>query len=292
MKLVVVSGRSGSGKTSALHVLEDLGFYCVDNLPVTLLPELTRTLAASSTGNQQQVAVGVDARNLPEDLKHFGKILQDIRNQQVAVEVVYLDARDEILIQRFHSTRRKHPLSSPSQSLNEAIGSEARLLDSVSMQATLRLDTSSFNIHELREEFRRRMTSLQGGSLAMLLESFAYKHGVPVDADFVFDVRCLPNPHWQVELRQQSGLDRGVMGFLDAHTEVQKYLEDMGGFLDTWLPAFNEGDRSYLTVAFGCTGGQHRSVYIAERMAERLHNSGYSLVQVRHRELAHHDRGE
>ncbi len=285
MRLIIVSGRSGSGKTSALHVLEDLDFYCVDNLPVTLLPELTRTLAADLP-DTQNIAVGIDARNLPNDLHHIGGILKKIREQGISVEVIYLDARNEVLIQRFHSTRRKHPLSSPTHSLHEAIAHESELLDRINLHATLRLDTSSYNIHELREEFRRRINALETGSMALLFESFAYKQGVPVDADFVFDVRCLPNPHWQIELREQSGLDTGVIEFLNHQTAVQEYMQDLCGFLEKWIKAFDTGDRSYLTVAIGCTGGQHRSVFISEQLAEHFRLLGYHLIQVRHRELS------
>ncbi len=285
MKLVVVSGRSGSGKSSALHVLEDLGFYCVDNLPVALLPQLTLTLEHSSN-RIDRVAVGIDARNVPENLLQVSTILRDIRNTGVNVEVVYLDARDDILLQRFHSTRRKHPLSGPGQSLHEAIASEARLLDPINLNATIRLDTSSFNIHQLREEFRNRIELIDTGSMALLFESFAYKQGVPVDADFVFDVRCLPNPHWIPELRELTGLDEPVAGYLSQQSLVQDFLGDLQNFLESWIRHCDSGDRSYLTVAFGCTGGQHRSVFICEQMAEHFRLLGYHLIQVRHRELS------
>ncbi len=286
MKLVVVSGRSGSGKTSALHVLEDMGYYCVDNLPVTLLPALTRSLNQAPQAQQQNVAVGIDARNRAEDLEHVEAILKEVRQQGVRVEVFYLDASDEVLIQRFHSTRRKHPLSNASQSLKESMLLERRLLDRMSSQATMRIDTSDFNIHELREEFKRRVDAGRDSSVVLLVESFAYKNGVPSDADFVFDVRCLPNPHWQNNLREQTGLDAGVIEFLEAQTVVSSFLSDTFDFLQRWLPRFNEGDRSYLTIAFGCTGGQHRSVYMAEQIALRLRQFGLTQVQVRHRELS------
>lgn len=285
MKLVVVSGRSGSGKTSALHVLEDLGFYCVDNLPVALLPELTRTFALNPENTIDQVAVGIDARNVPEDLLQFSDVISAVRQQQIAVEVIYLDASDEVLIKRFHSTRRKHPLSNASRPLQEAIASERKLLDTVASQASLRLDTSEFNIHELRDEFRRRIARHQTGMLALLFESFAFKHGVPADADFVYDARCLPNPHWHPELRPLTGLDVGVAEYLQSHAVVQQYIQSISDFLENWLPLFSDADRSYLTVAIGCTGGQHRSVYIAERLAAHFRNKMSTMVQLRHREL-------
>ncbi len=286
MKLVVVSGRSGSGKTSALHVLEDMGYYCVDNLPVTLLPALTQSLNQVDHTHPQDLAVGIDARNRAEDLERVEAILKEVRQQGVRVEVFYLDASDDVLIQRFHSTRRKHPLSNASQSLKESMQSERRLLDHMSSQATMRIDTSAYNIHKLREEFRRRVEAGRDTSVVLLIESFAYKNGVPADADFVFDVRCLPNPHWQQDLREQTGLDAGVAAFLQSQEVVGRFLDDTCDYLQRWLPRFNEGDRSYLTIAMGCTGGQHRSVYIAERLAERLHHLGHTQVQIRHRELS------
>lgn len=287
MQLVIVSGRSGSGKTTALHVLEDMGYYCVDNLPLTLLPELADTLKNRSGGAVTHLAIGVDARNVPGDLESYRKVLDEMARRDVtagAATTIYLDARDDVLLARFSATRRRHPLSSRSHSLQEAMALEKTLLDPVSSAATLRIDTSSLNVHELREQLRQRLEGRTDTGLTVLFESFAFKQGVPLDADLVFDVRCLPNPHWQAGLREKTGMDADVRHFLDGDALVESLYMDISGFLLKWLPEFRENDRSYVTVAVGCTGGQHRSVYMVERMASRFHNE-LPHVQVRHRDL-------
>jgi UPF0042 nucleotide-binding protein len=289
MKLLVVSGRSGSGKSTALHVLEDLGFYCVDNLPLTLLPDLAVTLRTRTGGGVSRVAVGVDARNVRGDLEHFADVIREVQAQNIQAEVLFLDARDDVLLARFSATRRKHPLSNRSRSLKEAIEVERSLLDPVSARASLRLDTSELNVHELRETLRQRLSSEESDGLTVLFESFAFKKGVPLDADIVFDVRCLPNPHWNADLRPYSGLDVPVKTFLDDKPLVEDLYTDISSFLLKWLPHFGENDRSYITVAIGCTGGQHRSVYMVERIAEGLRPL-IPHVQIRHRDLARQER--
>lgn len=284
MKLLVVSGRSGSGKTSALHVLEDLGYYCVDNLPVALLPALADTFGQSGETSVGLLAVGIDARNLPTELTQMPRVVKTLRDQGVNVEIIYLDARDDILLKRFHATRRKHPLSNANRSLQEAIALEGQLLDEVSGLASLRVDTSDFNVHELRDEFRQRIATHEAATMAILFESFAFKHGVPIDADFVFDARCLPNPHWHPDLQDLTGLDQPVAEFLEKQAVVEKFSSHVKLFLEEWLPLFGEADRSYITVAIGCTGGQHRSVYLTELLARHFQQK-LPLVQVRHREL-------
>jgi UPF0042 nucleotide-binding protein len=282
MQILIISGRSGSGKTTALHVLEDMGYYCVDNLPLALLPALTDTL--KSRPETQKLAIGVDARNAPTDLAQFSHILAELQNRDIHITIVYLDARDEVLLARFSSTRRRHPLSNRSRSLSEAIETERTLLDPISGSATLRLDTSDLNVHELRNHLRERLELDGESNLTVLFESFAFKHGVPLDADLVFDVRCLPNPHWQPELRDLTGLDSDVISFLQGNDRVESLYQDIAHFLLKWLPEFQENDRSYVTVAIGCTGGQHRSVYMTERLAARFH-SELSHMQVRHRDI-------
>jgi len=285
MKLLVVSGRSGSGKSTALHVLEDLGFYCVDNLPLPLLKELATTLRARASTGITRLAVGVDARNVPGELEHFNDVIHSVEAEGIRTEVIFLDARDDILLARFSSTRRKHPLSTRSRSLKEAIELERTLLDPVATRASLRLDTSELNVHELRETLAERLSGHEGRGLTVLLESFAFKHGVPLDADIVFDVRCLPNPHWHTDLRPLTGVDIPVKEFLDDKPLVEELYADISAFLLKWLPHFRGNDRSYMTVAIGCTGGQHRSVYMVERIAAGL-VAEVPHVQIRHRDLA------
>jgi RNase adapter protein RapZ len=283
MQLLIISGRSGSGKTTALHVLEDMGYYCVDNLPLGLLPQLADSVKNRPDGESTRLAIGVDARNVPADLLHFESIVRDVSTRGVHVTTVYLDARDDILLARFSATRRRHPLSTRSRSLKEAIDLERTMLDPVSTQATLHLDTSALNVNELRTQLRERLEGHADISLTVLFQSFAYKHGVPLDADLVFDVRCLPNPHWQPDLRPKTGLDSEVQTFLNGDALVESLYMDLSGFLLKWLPEFRQNDRSYVTVAIGCTGGQHRSVYMVERIAARFRDELH--VQVRHRDI-------
>lgn len=287
MQLVIVSGRSGSGKTTALHVLEDMGYYCVDNLPLTLLPELANTLKNRSGGAVTHLAIGVDARNVPDDLESYRRVLDEMMQNDPAASAaitIYLDARDDVLLARFSATRRRHPLSSQSRSLQEAIALEKTLLDPISAAATLRIDTSSLNVHELREQLRQRLEGRAGTGLTVLFESFAFKQGVPLNADMVFDVRCLPNPHWQTGLREKTGRDTEVRHFLDGDALVESLYMDISGFLLKWLPELRENDRSYVTIAIGCTGGQHRSVYMVERMTARFREE-FPHVQIRHRDM-------
>lgn len=283
MQLLIISGRSGSGKTTALHVLEDMGYYCVDNLPLGLLPQLADSVKNRPDGDNTRLAIGIDARNLPDDLLQFESILKEVGTRGVSVTTVYLDAREDVLLARFSATRRRHPLSSRSRSLKEAIDLERALLDPVSANATLHLDTSALNVHELRTQLRERLEGHVDTNLTVLFQSFAYKHGVPLDADLVFDVRCLPNPHWQPDLRPKTGQDDEVKAFLNGDALVESLYMDLAGFLLKWLPEFRQNDRSYVTVAIGCTGGQHRSVYMVERIAARFNEQLH--VQVRHRDI-------
>jgi len=281
MKLLILSGRSGSGKTTALQALEDLGFYCVDNLPLGLLPTLATQLREENH-DIQRVAVGIDARNLRSQLPCFAELLAQVKAQGVACEVIYLDADHDTLLNRFSATRRRHPLSDQNMSLSEAIGHEGELLASIQGAADLLVDTSHLDPHSLRNLIRMRVAQREG-RLSLLLESFGFKNGVPDGLDFVFDVRCLPNPHWEPGLRALSGRDQPVADYLAAQDEVRRMLGDIQGFLESWLPSFDAQDRSYLTVGIGCTGGQHRSVFIVERLAQLMRDR-FDPIIVRHRE--------
>lgn len=283
MQLIIISGRSGSGKSSALHLFEDEGFYAIDNLPVSLLPQLVDQLRTDSSANDK-VAVCIDARNATKDLSRFRTLLEALPTD-VHTEIIYLDANDGALLKRFSETRRRHPLSNEHTALAEAIAAEKRLLEPIAMVAGLTLDTRNMNVHELRSTLRTRVLGRNAAGLSLLFESFAYKRGVPVDSDLVFDLRVLPNPHWDPILRSQTGRDAGVVAFLDEKEEVNEMFNDIHAMLQKWLPKFLAGNRSYLTVSLGCTGGQHRSVYMADRLAKSF-SSEYKDVQVRHRELA------
>lgn len=280
-QLLIVSGRSGSGKSSALNILEDLGYYCIDNLPLSLLPSLIVHLQSTSS-TIQQVGIGVDVRSLADDFNHFDQVLNDISNLGIQTNTLFLDARDDILIARFSSTRRRHPLSNSKLSLPAAIEQENILLDPIASRASIYLDTSNLNVHELQHILSLRLSSPHQATL--LLESFGYKHGVPLDADFVFDVRCLPNPHWQASLREFTGKEQAIKDFLNGHPEVEALYYDISQFLIKWLPRLGTDHRHYLTVAIGCTGGQHRSVYMVERLYETL-KTILPHIQTLHREL-------
>ncbi|OUR62465.1 RNase adaptor protein RapZ [Bermanella sp. 47_1433_sub80_T6] len=283
MKLVIISGRSGSGKSTALNVLEDLGFYCIDNLPVALLPSLSTKI---QQGKQaiQDVAVSIDARNIPTDLANFAQIIQQLEGIQSKVEIIYLDAHTDTLLTRFSATRRKHPLTGPDTPLLEAIKIEGDLLQHIKEMADLNVDTTHLSMHQLRSIIKKRVVQKQGEEMSLLFESFGFKHGIPKDSDLVFDVRCLPNPYWDPMLRQFTGQDGVIVDFLGKEDTVNAMFADISKFLQTWLPQFQQNNRTYMTVSIGCTGGQHRSVYMAERLFAHYQQS-YGNVQLRHREL-------
>ncbi len=283
MRLIVISGRSGSGKSTALHVLEDEGFYCIDNMPAALLAPLVQQMQLDNSLILKGVAVSIDARNTSRDLAAFPKILEDIRNQMIDCEVIYLDARHPTLIKRFSETRRKHPLSDVDVNLSAAIEAEKKLLEPIADLASLTIDTSNLNLYQLRDMVLTRVVRENHSSMSLLFLSFGYKHGIPVDADMVFDVRCLPNPYWKPELRAYTGLDEPVQNFLSAEETVQSMLQDIQHFLTSWLPEFRQ-NRRYLTVAIGCTGGHHRSVFICEQL-KAFFSGDNNTAQVRHREL-------
>lgn len=279
MQLIILSGLSGSGKSIALNVLEDSGYYCVDNLPAPLLPELVRHLRMEG---YEQVAVAVDMRG-GTSIAALPSQLRDLESDGIGVRFIFLDARDEVLIQRFSETRRRHPLGDAETTLAEAIQREREVLSTVAGYGH-RIDTSELRPNALRAFIRDFAVPAEGQQLTLLFESFGFKHGIPLDADLVFDVRCLPNPYYDPALRPLTGCDGPVCDFLSALDEVQRMEADIGRFVADWLPAYVRDNRSYLTVALGCTGGQHRSVYLVEKLAQRFRDQ--ARVLVRHRALA------
>lgn len=285
MRLVIISGLSGSGKSVALNTLEDAGFYCIDNLPIDLLAPFKDHLSQLSDGAEEHYAVGIDARNRLEALNRLPAILQGINDSGIDCEIIFLDAQQDTLMKRFKETRRRHPLGGPDTgtTLGEAIARESELLNALRERADLTLDTTRTTVHELREIVRERLVR-QPYTLSILVESFGYKHGAPTDADFVFDARCLPNPFWDPELRGLSGQDAPVRDYLARHPDVHAFRDEIHGFLARWLPCFERENRSYLTIAVGCTGGQHRSVYVVEQLVEKLRASRRTIT-TRHREL-------
>jgi len=285
MKLLIISGLSGSGKSIALHVLEDLGYYCIDNLPAGMLPALADQLQQHHDTEHDYFAVGIDARNLTGDLQQFPYILNNLKNRDIHCEVFFLEADDATLLKRFSETRRRHPLSNDEVPLNEAIIQERNLLEPISSTADLLIDTSLTNIHQLRDLIHRRVTSAEHTRLSILFESFGYKHGIPINADFVFDIRCIPNPHWVPELRALTGHDQPVIEYLEQHEDVKRMYQDIRKLLETWIPSFEADNRSYMTVAIGCTGGLHRSVYMVNKLS-RYFTQRRDGVLTRHRELS------
>lgn len=280
MRLVIVSGRSGSGKTISLHVLEDLGFYCIDNLPVDILPNVIDRLAQ----DHPRLAVSIDARNLPHDVALLKNVISELRRPGWFCDIIYLDADQKSLLRRFSETRRRHPLTNETVSLQEAIEQERVLLSPLASMADMTIDTSQLSSHQLCSIIRDRVAKEHTNRLQLLIQSFGFKNGMPADADFIFDVRCLPNPYWIPHLRPLSGSDSEVAEFLQSYPEVEQMVEDIIRFLDNWIPRFEADNRSYLTVGIGCTGGQHRSVYITEQLINRAKTLQMN-VQVRHRDL-------
>lgn len=284
MRLIIVSGLSGSGKSVALRVLEDLDFYCVDNIPVRLLGAFVDEMALRRDHPFENVGIGLDARNRRTDMAEIPDLVDRLRKSGIVVEVIFLQARTDVLLTRFGETRRKHPLSNRETGLEEAIAKERDLLGPVINTADLVIDTSTTNVYELREQIRNRVGTRAPDHLSIQIESFGYKHGLPANADFVFDVRCLPNPYWEPHLQVLNGKDAPVIAFLDEQPLVQEMIEDIARFLESWIPRYQNFQRSYLTIAIGCTGGQHRSVYIAEAVARRLAKR-YAAIRTRHNEL-------
>lgn len=279
-RILIVTGQSGSGKSSALQVLEDLGYYCIDNLPLALLPEIVAKL--DHENNLEQLALGVDVRSTQADFQEFDHVFEQLQKHGV-VDVIYLTTQDQGLISRFSASRRPHPLASRYKTLLECIEAEKSLLLPIQFRATVNIDTTDKSVHDLKHTLLSKLG--QSEDMIVILQSFGYKHGIPLDADYVFDVRHLPNPHWDLELRKFSGLDAPIQRFLSASDQTNAMFDDIYQFLEKWLPAFAEGHRHYITVSIGCTGGQHRSVYMVDRLRKAL-KANWS-IQVLHREMKH-----
>jgi RNase adapter protein RapZ len=281
VRLIFLSGLSGSGKSVALHMLEDLDFYCIDNIPAALLkPFISHTVRSSSTV-YQRTAIGIDARNPGDEIATVPMLLDELKRSGIQCELVFLVASDEELLRRFAETRRKHPLSRQGENLHEAIAIERGLLEPLVNAADLVVDTSRMGVHDLRELINRRVGQRPHDRMSVLLESFGFKHGIPGDADFVFDARSLPNPYWEPTLRPLTGRDEPVAHFLEAQPSVAAFIDDVARFIERRIPEHEAANRRYLTVAIGCTGGQHRSVYIVEQLARRI-AAHWPQLAVRH----------
>lgn len=284
MRLIIVSGLSGAGKSVALHVLEDLGYYCIDNLPAALLRSLVDEVSSGSEQQEDRLAIGIDARNRRRDLESLPSLIEEFRQQNIQTDVLFVVADDEVLLKRYGETRRRHPLAEHGAALRAAIREEREILSEVINSADLVIDTSRSSIYDLADVIRNRIDKRTPTSLSVLIQSFGFKNGIPADADFVFDLRCLPNPYWNLQLRQLTGLDEQVIEFLDDQDTVAAMQRDILAFLERWIPEYQRANRGYLTVAIGCTGGQHRSVYLAEKLAASLRKT-HGTVQTRHNEL-------
>jgi UPF0042 nucleotide-binding protein len=285
MRLVFVSGLSGAGKTIALKQYEDLGYYCIDNIPLDLIELLIDHALRSDDLRYRKLALGIDARAKPSEIANFHRFYDTLGPRGVDASVTFLIADSETLLRRYNETRRKHPLSGPDTSLYEAIHRERLLLKPIADLADLPIDTTHLNLHELRQLILAREPGEAAAErMTVQLLSFGYKNGTPGDADFIFDARCLRNPHWVAELRPLSGLDEQVASFLEADALTNEWYNDVHAFLLHWLPRFQAQDRAYVTIAVGCTGGQHRSTYLVERLGRALRERFHSVV-VKHREL-------
>ncbi len=284
LKLVIVSGLSGSGKTVALRTLEDGGYYCIDNLPLGMLPELIDNMVNTHSAPLDSVAIAIDARSGVEHAQRFGEIISQLKRHPIQLDIVFLTCETSRLLRRFSETRRKHPLSRDGLPLADAIQRERKLLADIQVNASLSIDSTNLNVHQLRQTILDRLLSRTGSKMDVLIQSFGFKNGVPADTDFVFDVRCLPNPHWEKELRPLTGRDRAVIKYLESYPDVGDMVNSILEFLNAWIPRFKAENRSYMTISIGCTGGQHRSVYLAERIASGLKKQ-QQQVSTRHRDL-------
>lgn len=279
MEIIIISGRSGAGKSVALRALEDAGYYCVDNIPLDLLPQLTDILSKS----QSSVAISLDIRNIPNSANTLEQTLNTLQKYH-QLKIIFLEADRDTLIRRYSDSRRLHPLSLKDLSLEAAIDEEYRYLEPLIQHANFIIDTTHLSTHTLAERLREFLRGNSDKELKIVVESFGFKYGIPLDADYVFDVRFLPNPHWDPTLRPMTGLDEPVAEFLNSHTQVNEFIYLTRNYIDTWLPMLEKNNRSYLTIAIGCTGGKHRSVYIAQQLGEYFQAKG-KIVQIQHKSL-------
>ena len=284
MKLLIVSGLSGSGKSIALDTLEDCGYYCVDNLPLALLETFVSKIMQAEKQSYAKTAIGIDARNKSASLIDFSEKLTTIRRLGIDCEVIYMQAEESVLLKRYSETRRRHPLSNPKVSLTEAIHAEKNILHAVAESADMLIDTSRTHYYQLRELIKAQVDERDEHYLSVQFQSFGFKYGIPLDADFVFDARSLPNPYWVPELREFNGNDKAVIEFLETQSYVEELFNDIAAFIKRWVPRFEADNRSYLTIAIGCTGGQHRSVYLVNILAKYFQKQKLNII-IRHREL-------
>lgn len=284
-RLIVVSGLSGSGKSIALNALEDAGFYCMDNLPVSLFETLAKQICDNSSETGNLTAVGIDARSQGLAMVKIPKMIKKLKEHDIDTEVIFLDADDDILVKRFSETRRRHPLTGDEHPLNTAIEMERQLLEPLSSTADITIDTSHTSVHDLRYRVGEHIADRAKGDMAILITSFGFKRGLPRNADFVFDARCLPNPHWEPGLRALTGKDQPVIDFLRPDLKVQAMKSQIIDFLEKWIPCFEAEGRTYLTIAIGCTGGQHRSVFLTEQITQHLEEQGIKVNKA-HREMS------
>ncbi len=284
MKLVIVSGLSGSGKSIALGTLEDCGYYCIDNLPVALLKDFITHVMLRYRDSYHKTAIGIDARNRSEKLQDVPACLDFVRDKGIECKIVYMEAEESALLKRYSETRRRHPLTNESRSLREALQMEREMLLPLAQHADITLDTSYTQYHQLREMVKKQLGEHDDQNMCIQFLSFGYKYGIPLDADFVFDARCLPNPHWLPDLRDLTGKDEPVADYLRGQPAVMDFLQDISVFLLNWSEHFAADNRSYLTIAIGCTGGRHRSVFLAESLGQRFLSASANII-VRHREL-------
>ena len=283
-RLIIVSGISGAGKTVVLNTLEDISFYTIDNLPASLLNNLIEQFSEENNKLANHIAIGIDARNSLEDFSFLPETIKKLKEKGIPSELIFIEASDEVLTKRFSETRRKHPLSSETVSLTDAIQQERDIIGTLAEASDLRIDTSFMQLHELRDLVRQRIDQRKKARLSLQFLSFGYKNGLPKDADFVFDLRCLPNPYWNKDLRKYSGKDQPVIDFLSKQDSAKQMLDDIEQFLERWIPQFEADNRSYLSIAFGCTGGHHRSVFIVEQLANKFNQSEKQVI-IRHRDL-------
>lgn len=285
MKLLIVSALSGAGKSTVLDTLEDCGYYCIDNLPVTLLGKFINHVMLPDPKTYEKTAIGIDARNRSDSLNNFSDSLKLIRSKGISCEIIFLHAEEATLLKRYSETRRKHPLTDANIPLKDALKIEKALLEPIARHANIVIDTSKTHYHQLRELIREQVDERNSKHISLQFQSFGFKNGIPLDANFVFDVRTLPNPYWIPELRALTGKDQPVIDFLKEEALVAELFQDIAGFLERWLPRFDAEGRSYLTVAIGCTGGQHRSVYLADSLCKYFKNPALNVI-VRHRDLS------
>jgi UPF0042 nucleotide-binding protein len=284
VRIIILSGLSGSGKSVALHMLEDLGFYCIDNIPAALLKPFISYTVRSAESTYERTAIGLDARNTAAEIATVPQLLDELRRSGIQCEVIFLIASDEELLRRFAETRRKHPMTRSNIDLRAAMAMERQLLDPIVHAADLVIDTSRMGVHTLRDAIQKRIEKHAAGRLSITFESFGFKHGIPGDADFVFDARSLPNPYWEPSLRPLTGRDTEVIRFLEDRTNVAALIADIERFVRARIPEYQASNRGYLTVAVGCTGGQHRSVYMVDHLARKF-AADYPNITARHSSL-------